>query len=514
MPALRIFISYSRADSAQAEALATRLAAEGHEVFWDQDSLPPGEAYDDRLLAAIQRCELFVCLIGEHSFDEGRYARTELKFAQQRWPNPSGRVLPVLLHPPAMASLPAYLKSVTVATIEGDMVAEVVGLVQEIARRPLRRLALGARVVAGVLGLAAAGWASYALWIQDRVELSVAMSGQNYTPTVDGRQQRLAASTGYVQLFGRALAGQEHADGEQLYTLYTEDQSAVASVPLIHFRIANKTGSAIVADRLRLRVKESRIDREPLLWSHSRDVPSTCILNAGFALGNQGWGAARQVRFDFDLRAGNSPESAQGRCPSGTGPGRCFSQALPDVESGKRVRPTIWDALAQLEPRAAAALRDTQWMPDDQAPFAAQRARLLAAIAPQAADGQLYAVGELSYQTEAGETRRLSLRQEVPIILQYGCVSPLMVASAVYDIELRPEGRDYEVEVPIGHSVDAGQTEAIDLAVWVEKGSLHDMTAAVRVGERWIEAGDRLDLAYYLPVGHHASPQRRNAGTP
>jgi hypothetical protein len=60
----------------------------------------------------------------------GRYTLSELDLARRRWPHPSGHVLPVLVAPTPMASIPPYLLAVTVLTPQGNLVADVVHAVQ------------------------------------------------------------------------------------------------------------------------------------------------------------------------------------------------------------------------------------------------------------------------------------------------------------------------------------------------------------------------------------------------
>ena len=117
---MKVFLSYPRSHGPIAEDLAARLRADGHDVFIDVESLPPGESYDSALKRRIADSDLFVSLIAGDSLRNGTYSRTEIKFAQETWPNPSGYVLPVALDEDAMNHLPAYLKSVTVMRADGD----------------------------------------------------------------------------------------------------------------------------------------------------------------------------------------------------------------------------------------------------------------------------------------------------------------------------------------------------------------------------------------------------------
>jgi hypothetical protein len=90
-----IFLSYSSAQGEIAARIELALKGEGHAVFRDRSSLPPGESFDERIRNAIEESDLLVFLISRDSVAAGRYTLTELKFAEQKWPHPGGRVLPV-----------------------------------------------------------------------------------------------------------------------------------------------------------------------------------------------------------------------------------------------------------------------------------------------------------------------------------------------------------------------------------------------------------------------------------
>ncbi len=128
-----IFLSYPSDKRDIAGAIAQRLTNSGRQVFFDNDSLPPGGSYDERIPAAIAKADAMVFLVNKHSLADGSYTRTELKFARDRWPNPIGRVLPVMLEPFPIETLPPYLKSMTVLAPEGDLVAETVDAIKRMA---------------------------------------------------------------------------------------------------------------------------------------------------------------------------------------------------------------------------------------------------------------------------------------------------------------------------------------------------------------------------------------------
>ena len=118
-----IFLSYSSPQADLAARIELALVAEGHTVFGDRSSLPAGESFDAQIRSAIADSDLLVFLVSADSVAEGRYALTELKFAQQKWRHPAGRVLPVLVDDTPVSAIPAYLTAVTMFRASGDTAA-------------------------------------------------------------------------------------------------------------------------------------------------------------------------------------------------------------------------------------------------------------------------------------------------------------------------------------------------------------------------------------------------------
>jgi len=132
---VRIFISYSSPDRQIAEEIQLALLGEGHDVFYDKDSLPAGGNYHARISNAIALANAFIFLISPDSITPGSYALTELKFVRSKWPHPNGRVLPVRLLSTPWENIPAYLKSVTVLEPSGNIAAEVLDAVTALPSR-------------------------------------------------------------------------------------------------------------------------------------------------------------------------------------------------------------------------------------------------------------------------------------------------------------------------------------------------------------------------------------------
>ena len=86
-----IFISYARADNAAARALSERLEGQGHSVFLDV-ALTVGSSWDDEIRAAIERSEVVIVLLSQHSASNS-WVQSEIQHALAA----KKRVIPVHL---------------------------------------------------------------------------------------------------------------------------------------------------------------------------------------------------------------------------------------------------------------------------------------------------------------------------------------------------------------------------------------------------------------------------------
>ena len=157
-----IFISYSSKYRELCERLQLALEAEGHHCFVDRTELDPGHPFDAELREAIADCDVFIFLVSPESVATGSYALAELNLAQQRWRHPRGRVLPVIVAPTPMASIPSYLKAVTLLQPRGEVVAETLAAVSQLGRRrsPSMVLTLVGLAVIAVVGIGAFAYVS------------------------------------------------------------------------------------------------------------------------------------------------------------------------------------------------------------------------------------------------------------------------------------------------------------------------------------------------------------------
>jgi hypothetical protein len=163
---VKIFLSYPSDERDTAERLNFALIEQGHDVFFDRADLPAGFEFDQRIASAIAESDLIVFLITPMAVTPGRYTLTELELAEERWPKPSGRTLPVMLQPTELSAIPGYLRAVNIFTPRGDAVAEIANQVRKLAggRRLTTRIShrlrspAGLTLVVAIVALSAFAW--------------------------------------------------------------------------------------------------------------------------------------------------------------------------------------------------------------------------------------------------------------------------------------------------------------------------------------------------------------------
>ena len=136
-----IFLSYASEQRDVAEQTKLALAAAGHEVFFDRHSLPVGDEYHLLIRKAVVDSEAFVFLISPRSVAQGCYALTELKYAREKWPDPRGKVLPVMVEKTEYLHIPPYLKAISVLEPEGNAPAEIAAEIQKWSEKGIQDVA-------------------------------------------------------------------------------------------------------------------------------------------------------------------------------------------------------------------------------------------------------------------------------------------------------------------------------------------------------------------------------------
>jgi formylglycine-generating enzyme required for sulfatase activity len=112
-----IFLSYSRTNKQEAEALRSRLLAAGFAVFRDEDSIRVGENWLKSLQDAVQGCSVFMLLVGRDGVQQQRWVGAEVEVALSRKLSPHDdrerlAILPVLLPEASFNDLPVFLKQI------------------------------------------------------------------------------------------------------------------------------------------------------------------------------------------------------------------------------------------------------------------------------------------------------------------------------------------------------------------------------------------------------------------
>lgn len=158
---MRVFLSYASEQRALAERTCRVLESEGSEVFFDRDDLKAGDAYGERIRAAMMRSHVFVFFVSRYSIAPS-YALTELSIVQSIPARRRPRTLPVLTEPLDLETLPPSLKPLTLLEPEGDLSAEVAAKVAEI-RRALRQKRV-TRLAAVFVAMVVAGVGTWKWW--------------------------------------------------------------------------------------------------------------------------------------------------------------------------------------------------------------------------------------------------------------------------------------------------------------------------------------------------------------
>ena len=84
-PRRAVFLSYAREDSAAAQRIAEALRSHGIEVWFDQNELRGGDAWDAKIRQQIDSCTLFLPIVSRHTEERGKgYFRLEWKLAVEQ----------------------------------------------------------------------------------------------------------------------------------------------------------------------------------------------------------------------------------------------------------------------------------------------------------------------------------------------------------------------------------------------------------------------------------------------
>src|SRR5579862_5783327 len=77
-----VFVSYARDDAAAARRVAEALRSRGIEVWFDENELRGGDAWDAKIRKQIDECDLFIAVISRNTEERAKgYFRLEWKLA-------------------------------------------------------------------------------------------------------------------------------------------------------------------------------------------------------------------------------------------------------------------------------------------------------------------------------------------------------------------------------------------------------------------------------------------------
>lgn len=153
---MKIFVSYSSKDKNIASRIVSKLS-KSHDIFFDQQSLQGGQSFWTRIKHEIDRCDIFVFLISEHSTDPASFAQKELRHARRLY----SRLTNILVYPIQLPSqdscdLPrsiANLQYYNLASSSEDAIGKLVTTISKRKTTRSKFLLMVAYIVAFIAAL-------------------------------------------------------------------------------------------------------------------------------------------------------------------------------------------------------------------------------------------------------------------------------------------------------------------------------------------------------------------------
>ena len=113
----QVFLSYSRIDKEKVRSLYQKLRNDGFNIWFDEESLLPGQKWEDVIDNAIRTVSAVVICLSENSIDKAGYVQKEIKLALEvADKQPEGKIfiIPVKLEE---CRVPERLRSVQWANL-------------------------------------------------------------------------------------------------------------------------------------------------------------------------------------------------------------------------------------------------------------------------------------------------------------------------------------------------------------------------------------------------------------
>ncbi len=166
-----VFISYAREDAASGRRIAEALRSSGIEVWFDENELRGGDAWDQKIRRQIKDCSLFLAIISAHTQERGEgYFRLEWNLAVERTRLMMEGVpflVPVVVDetPENTDMVPEpFLRVQWTRLSKGLPSPQFVEQVQRLLALPHKPVAPTARAEAGSSAPARAGRSSFPMW--------------------------------------------------------------------------------------------------------------------------------------------------------------------------------------------------------------------------------------------------------------------------------------------------------------------------------------------------------------
>ncbi len=255
-----IFLCHASEDKPFVEPIQLALASAGCEVFYDEQSLPPGGDYQARIRAAINSCELFVFIASSASIVAGKFTLTELKFARERWPSPINRVLPVTVDRLQPRDLPNYLQAATILTVSGNAAAEVRFAVESMLR-DLRRKRWRRWAAALAIAIVALTVAVYLYRVQHSDETQPLPNGIQFAvkgPQINSGHERETTMNEALELLNTGKIDQAIPAFQSVVKNDPRNSQAYSSLGYA-LEAAGRFDEAIVADRRAIELDETNV---------------------------------------------------------------------------------------------------------------------------------------------------------------------------------------------------------------------------------------------------------------
>ena len=78
---MKVFISYAKPDADRARALYSTLIGKGYDVWFDKESLLPGQIWEEQIRLALQEADAVLLVLSNNSVDRRGYFQKELTLA-------------------------------------------------------------------------------------------------------------------------------------------------------------------------------------------------------------------------------------------------------------------------------------------------------------------------------------------------------------------------------------------------------------------------------------------------